>query len=285
VTRSAWIAPEWTERLGAAGLTDAARLLAAPPDAGDLAGRWEPLTKPGLGGRERWRWTLPGTPAAVLYLKRYLHTPWRAQCDRLWRQARGHSRAWWEWWQGEDLTRRSVPAARAVAVAEELWAGWECRSAVLFPAVAGDGLDRAWAAAVAAGAPLTRGRARHAVVRSLARFVSAFHQTGTCHRDLYLCHVFAVLDPTAANPPRFTLIDLARTHRPRWRRMRWLLKDLAQLDSSTQSLDVTRTDRLRFLSAYLGLPRESPRTRWYARRVAARSARIARQVARRRARG
>ncbi len=284
MTRSAWIAPDWRERLDAAGLREATRLLTAPPDAGDLAGRWEPLTKPGLGGRERWRWTLPGPSAAVLYLKRYLHTPWTAQWDRCWRQVRGHSRAWWEWWQGEELARRSIPAARAVALAEELRAGWELRSAVLFPAVPGDALDRAWSAAVASAAPLTRGRARHAVVRSLARFVSAFHQTGTCHRDLYLCHVFAVLDPTAATAPRFTLIDLARAHRPRWRRMRWLLKDLAQLDSSARPLGVTRADRLRFLTAYLGLPADAPRTRWYARRIAARSARIVRQVARRRLR-
>ena len=125
-----------------------------------------------------------------------------------------------------------------------------------------------------AAGPITRGRARHDLTRRLARFIAAFHGTGICHRDLYLSHVFVQWDPQYQRPPQFALIDLARAHRPRWRPRRWLLKDLSQLDYSARAMGVSQTDRLRFLLHYLGLQPRAPRTRWYARRIVARSNRI-----------
>ena len=104
--------------------------------------------------------------------------------------------------------------------------------------------------------------------------MSAFHQSGACHRDLYLCHVFVDLDPEGERPPMFTLIDLARVIRPWWRRMRWIIKDLAELDSSAQQIGASHTDRLRFLRAYLSLERGAPRVQWYVRRVSRKSQRI-----------
>jgi len=151
---------------------------------------------------------------------------------------------------------------------------------VIFERVPGDGFDRAWSRLVEQNAPLTRGAARHETTRALARFVSAFHQTGVCHRDLYLCHIFTELDPTAHNPPRFTLIDLARTHKPRLRRLRWIIKDLSQLDCSARQIGATCTDRLRFLITYLGLFPDAPRLRVYARRIVRKSNRILRRIER-----
>lgn len=262
--------------LAAAGLNSPADLL---PDADprQLGGRWETLVKPGLGGRERWRWQPAGTDT-TLYVKRYVRTPWREQLDRIRRQAPRHSRAWWEYHQSRELSRRYIPVVRAVAVAEEMHSFFEKHSVVLFEQVAGDALDRVWPKLERAGARLTRTPARQALVRALARFVSAFHQTGVCHRDLYLCHVFADLDPDAHRPPHFTLIDLARTHRPRWRRTRWIIKDLSQLDCSARQIGVSRTDRFRFLITYLGLEPRAPRVRYYARRVTRKSTRILRRI-------
>ncbi len=273
------IQPQWRERLARAGLNDAAELLDAVLP-GRLAGRWEMLTKPGLGGRERWRWVLDDELGGTLYLKRYLHTPLTQQLDRIRRQSAGHSRAWWEYHQSVELARCYVSAARAVGVAEEMCAVREVHSAVLFEGVPGEAFDRVWPELAARRAPATRGSARQELTRCLARFVSAFHQTGMCHRDLYLCHIFADLDPTAVRPPRFTLIDLARTHRPRLCRLRWIIKDLSQLDCSAQQIGASRTDRLRFLVTYLGLESDAPRVRYYARRIVRKSSHILQRVAR-----
>jgi len=272
-------------RLSEAGLTDPGLLLETATPAAALPGSWECLSKPGLGGRERWRWSPAGADAVVYYVKRYRRTPLREQLDRALRQTPRHSRAWWEFRQSEELTRQFVPVVRALAVAEETSGPLERRSAVVFEGLAGDAFDRVWLRLVAVDAPVTRGLARHDLIRRLARFVSAFHQTGYCHRDLYLCHVFSDLDPDGGRPPRFTLIDLARTHRPRLRRTRWLIKDLAQLDSSARQIGASRGDRLRFLKAYLSLEAHSPRLRWYARRIVRKSDTILHRLARHAARG
>lgn len=276
------VAPEWCAALGLAqaealnGLLDARGLPAWP-------GVWTMLSKPGLGRRERWRWVVPAveTPAApvcggsnsgfTLYVKRYGRPALREQFDRWWRQTRRHSRAWWEFQQSRALALAEIGAAPGVGYAEDMGIFLERRSAVCLAAAAGDAFDRAWPRACAAGAPVTRGWARTAVVVRLAGFISAFHQSGRCHRDLYLCHVFCDLDFAAQQPPRFTLIDLARVIVPGLRRMRWIIKDLGQLDASARRIGATRSDRLRFLRAYLGLERRAPRVRTYVRRVVRRS--------------
>ncbi|MEW6251858.1 MAG: lipopolysaccharide kinase InaA family protein, partial [Planctomycetota bacterium] len=87
--------------------------------------------------------------------------------------------------------------------------------------------------------------------------------------------------PASAQP---TLIDLARTHRPRLRRTRWIIKDLSQLDTSARQLDATRADRLRFLTTYLRSRPGARPVRWYARRIVRKSDRILRRIARKAAR-
>ena len=280
MTRRVLVAPDWSARLARAGLPDPASLLESTSSAPQCLGTWHALTKPGLGGRQRWRWELDGADGEILYVKRYEHPRLAEQLDRIRRQSPRHSRAWWEFHQSAELARQYVPVVRAVGVAEEMRATFEVRSAVLFEQVAGDAFDRVWPRISREDAPLTRGLARHDLTRRLARFVSAFHQTGMCHRDLYLCHIFADLDPAGTRPPRFTLIDLARTHRPRIGRIRWLIKDLSQLDTSARQIGASRADRLRFLLTYLGLEAGAPRVRWYARRVVYKSDRILRRIAR-----
>lgn len=249
----------------------------APPNPAE----WTPLSKPGLVGRERWRWKSGDVAeAAVLYFKRYRRTRWRDQWDRIWRQNPWHSRAWWEFRQAIELNEAEISAAPALACAETMGFVLESESTLCLGAAAGDALDRVLQQALAQNAPITRGGARHDLTQRLARFIAAFHQSGRCHRDLYLCHVFADLDFQARRPPLFTLIDLARVHKPWLRRGRWILKDLSQLDCSARQIGATRTDRARFLLAYLGLQPSSPRVRYYARRVAARSDAILRRIAR-----
>jgi heptose I phosphotransferase len=275
------VAPPWRARLAAAGFTSLGDLLAERLDGRQLPGRWEALTKPGLGGRERWRWDLNdgGAPGAV-FVKRYAQTPLGVQLDRICRQTATRSRAWWEYRQSERLTAAHIPVPPPVGFVEEMRGTFERRSAVLLARVAGDAFERVWQRAREQNAPVTRELARHDITVRLGRFVAAFHGTGYCHRDLYLCHVFVDLDLEARRPPEFCLIDLARTFRPRWRRMRWIIKDLSQLDVSARQIGAGRTDRLRFLLAYLGLQPGAPRVRWYARRIVRKSNRILRRIER-----
>ena len=68
--RRAFVAPDWSERLAQAGLPDLTSLLERGRPMSQRPGTWHALTKPGLGGRERWRWELAGAGGDVLYLKR-----------------------------------------------------------------------------------------------------------------------------------------------------------------------------------------------------------------------
>jgi len=273
------ISESWRGRLERAlpgGLEALLSSAARPALPGDLHG----LSKAGLGGRRRWRWT-PGESGeskdGTLFIKQYQKATLREQWDRIWRQTTRHSRAWWEYQQARRLADAAIPAARAVAFVERMVAGFESRSAVILEQVPGRPMDAAIRELSSAGAAGCRGMARFDLARRVGRFVAAVHETGLCHRDLYLCHIFAEIDPAGRVAPRFALIDLARAHRPRWRRMRWLLKDLSQLDYSAGQTGISRTDRYRTLLAYLGLERGAPRARWYARRIVERSERIRRR--------
>jgi hypothetical protein len=258
VNRHECLVDPWRDRLATLGVNSLQWTLEPSTGADRPAGRWQALTKPGLGGRERWRWELSnGAGESVLYLKRYAATPLRDQWDRVRRQCATHSRGWWEFDQSRRLSAARIPVARAVGFAEQMRGALERRSAVLLERVPGNAFDRVWTQACAHGDPLTRGAARRDVARRLARLIAAFHGTGACHRDLYLCHVFIELDPEARRPPAFYLIDLARTHRPRWRKMRWILKDLAQLDSSARAIGAPISDWRPARPACAGMPAAS----------------------------
>jgi hypothetical protein len=99
-----------------------------------------------------------------------------------------------------------------------------------------------------------RGRLRRRLLRDLAAAVARMHAAGLHHRDLYLNHVFA---DASADPARFAVIDCERVGRHRRRLSRWVVKDLAALETSAPP-EATARERLAFLVAYLrarGLPR------------------------------
>ena len=280
MTPQADVQPDWRARLKSAGLATPKALLNNDPACGELAGSWELLSKPGLRGRERWRWEFEngGGEPRVVYVKRYRRLPLARQWDRIVRQTFGPSVGWWELAQGRRLADLRIPVAAPVAYAEQMSGPLEARSAVLLEGARGEAFDRYWRRRCQDGHPLTRGVPRHDMTRRLARFAAAFHETGFRHRDLYLCHIFVEHDE--AGRASFRLIDLARTFRPWLRRTRWLIKDLSQLDVSARQIGATRADRLRFLLTYLGLQRLSPRVRSYARRTTAKADGVLRRIAR-----
>ena len=130
----------------------------------------------------------------------------------------------------------------------------------------------------------TNPRQRRAGLDRLARFVAAFHAAGFVHRDLYLSHVF--IRPPAPHATRngqcpeqtFALIDLQRVFRPRWRRRRWVVKDLAALNYSTPTDLVGRQERLRFLCRYVRRCDRFGSVRGLARLVGGKTARMAKRA-------
>ena len=104
------------------------------------------------------------------------------------------------------------------------------------------------------------------------------------HRDLYLSHIF-IHDAESDVPAVvggggavFTLIDLQRVFRPIWRRLRWVVKDLASLNYSTPAERVGRFERLRFLCRYARVCGHFGSARRLAPLIEAKTIRIARHV-------
>lgn len=271
------VEPPYADLLSRAGVADF--------DGAFACAAGERLDKPGLAPwRRRLRLTLTDGDGAphVLYVKRYDRPPLRLQVRRILGGRPRESTAGREWSAIEQLERAHIPAPPRVAIGERMHGFLERQSVLMIGAVRGESLER-W---------LPRGWNRRAVgaawrrqqawVRSLAEVVAAFHAAGFVHRDLYTSHVF-LADTAPPGRDAFTLIDLQRVFRPRWRRTRWIVKDLAALDLSAAPI-VSRTDRLRFWHAYVdAVGRPAWRER-IAARVAARVRHVQQHLERRRER-
>jgi hypothetical protein len=231
------------------------------------------MDKPGLESwRQRWRLVLPdekGVPR-TLYLKRFERPPFQRQWDR-WREGHGGlSTAGVEWTNARLLAQAGVPAVEAVAFGQEMLGFWERRSFVLIREVAGESLERWVPAHLPPAVEETDLALRRRQLDSLARLLARFHRSGFVHRDLYLAHIFL-------ETGGFRLIDLQRVFRPRWRRRRWVVKDLAALAFSTPADRVGRWARLRFLCRYTKECEDFGSARRLARSVDTKARRMARR--------
>lgn len=255
-----WVADSHLGTFRKHGLTGLDALLSYEPT--------ESLPKPGLPSwRERFRMELCGESGETFafYAKRYRAPPFSAQRGRIVHGAPRRSTAWIEWDWLRRLAADGIATMTPVAFGERM-AGWRERGSVLVTeAVGGESLER-WAAR-------RKERCSREWIVSLASFISRFHHLGYAHRDLYLSHVF--FENTGDEGVRFRLIDLQRVIRPRWRRKRWVIKDLAALNYSTPSPVATAADRVRFLKAYLGVQRLGLTQKRLAGRIAAKTRRIA----------
>jgi hypothetical protein len=198
----------------------------------------------------------------VLYLKRFRMPPLREQVSRMLHGVWWHGTAWIEWNNIRRLQAIGVPTMRPIAFAEKLMVFWELGSLLCTQQVPGGSLERwlpkQWQEAVRKFGPAWRKQ----VVMQLAKLVRRMHAANLCHRDLYTSHLFVKLDPNGT--VCFHVIDLQRMFRLRVRRRRWWAKDLAALAGSAPAGLISRTDRLRFLLAYLGpnIPRAEAKRWW-----------------------
>ena len=230
------------------------------------------LDKPGLASwRQRRRIVLKSDSGQeTFYLKRFENPPASARRQVRRSETGANSVAGLEWTWMRRLHKDGIACVVPVALGEEFFGKRELRSALLTQAVPGDALER-W---------MSRwndlGKEKTAEIwRGVARLVSQLHGNGYVHRDLYLSHIFC--DPHAAPEQSLTLIDLQRVLRPRWRKTRWIVKDLAALNYSAPAQCISRTRRLRWLLDYLRIDRLTPAGKRLAYRVIGKTATIARR--------
>ena len=276
-----WTAPQDKPLFESHGLTDLEAVFAFQE------GRR--LDKPGLADwRQRWRIQLPDERTAAaprtFYLKRFESPPIRQQLAR-WRQGAWRtSTAGVEWQNARSLERSGIACARPMAFGQRMQGPIEKRSFVILDEVQGCSLERWLPEHVPPPDEDADPRGRRALIDALARFVGRFHAAGFVHRDLYLSHVFLTgVGQERAEIPGpddevFALIDLQRVFRPRWRKCRWVVKDLSALDYSTPADRVSRRERLRFLCRYVRVCSRFGTARTLARKIAVRTGRTIRRL-------
>jgi hypothetical protein len=242
----------------------------------------EDLTKPGLARWRRRSRVLLADEAGhnhVYYLKRFFSPPLLVQARRLVCHGLGTSHARAEAETAAALGRAGVQTYRVAAFGERVSLGVERASAVLIASLPGESLERWWPGRRWALYEQQRTVQRLSLIEELAAFVARFHASAFVHRDLYFSHVF--IDDAAAEARRFALIDLGRVFRPGWRRRRWIVKDLAQLEYSASAAGVSRSDRARFFMTYCRAMRMGDPPRSLAVAVLRKAGRIAARDARR----
>jgi heptose I phosphotransferase len=104
-------------------------------------------------------------------------------------------------------------------------------------------------------------RAKAELISSLADVIQKMHAAGFNHRDLYLCHILR------DEAGKLYIVDLHRVQRRARVPERWLVKDIAALNYSAPAGIISRTDRLRFLKAYLGTERLAGRDKRFVLKV------------------
>jgi hypothetical protein len=177
-----------------------------------------------------------------------------------------------EWENIRRVARLGIPTALPVAAGDARGLRWEREGFVLTREIEGaEPLDQY----------LMRRRGDKGflaekldLLGKVAHIVRRLHGADLFHRDLYLCH-FLVRPPNGQEGSRVYLIDLQRVRRPRVRRRRWQIKDLAALNYSAPREIVGLRDRLRFFKAYLGVDRLDVRARRLAGAVLRKSRRLA----------
>lgn len=207
-----------------------------------------------LDSRETQRIELnSATAGLVVYLKRYGRPTWREQIVpwlRLSRPILGASAEWHALLRFHEL---GLPTMEPVAFGED-----ESGSFVMTRELTCRGDLKAWvktqshvpnSSAARPDWSVSQLEAARNFAEVLAHTVQRMHAAGMHHQDLYLNHV---LDCGQTNDgrPDLRIIDLGRVRQARRLGMRWIIKDLAQLDFSAQRLPCR--ERLRFLRAYLG---------------------------------
>jgi heptose I phosphotransferase len=249
------IQPDWRAALEAAGLASFDALFAAG-EAHKVDGhRYRSVSRLELPG--------PGGKPLVVYLKRQWGLEARASMrdflGRRWPALPARR----EWKNTLRLLAAGIPVAPPV-----VWgldhASSEPRSLIAFAEVHGPSLARYIAKTAPSALQGPAAARRHRIADLAGQAVRRLHDAGLSFPDLYGKHLY--LEGPEAVEPRIVLIDVQRL---RGRRPGHVAEDLAALFVSTECPSLTRTDRLRFLRAYMGRDYSAAAARTLGRRVEA----------------
>lgn len=217
------------------------------------------LAKANLGHRRRTQLCLTDETghAHGLYLKRYNREGFPLRLRRWWTYGLRTSPADVEFDNIQAVRTAGVGTMQAVICGRQ-WGRYDAeRSYIIVTAVPGRRLlERLAEPPGEAGSPETM----RAVTLELTQMVRKFHAAGYVHRDLYATHIF--LDEPAGGGRKFYLIDLARVFVPKRRRLRWQVKDLAQLKYSLRHTAWVEDYWDLFLREYLGRDGQPALRRW-----------------------
>jgi hypothetical protein len=185
------------------------------------------------------------TDAGVLFVKRYTMHAWRVALVSAWAGSPAHN----AWRAAALLAARGFETPAPVAAIEFRRAGLVVRSFFVSREVRGaQPADVRWAALLADPDPGRRRLGRRVLARALGSLFRRLHATGVYHNDLKDVNI---LVDGALDTPRFVLLDLERVRVLGRVGRRRRLKNVVQL-ARTLGRQATRTDRARFLHAYLG---------------------------------
>lgn len=254
--------PDYRKTLVDNGLCDLGVLLETPGD--------NRLDKRGLAP---WRQRLvlaldTSNGKQKCYLKRFTQPPLRQRLMNLLAGFASTAEVEFHWIQ--QLTKLGIAAPQVVACGSRRNRFREGASLLLTAELHGESLEK-WLPHRAAS--LGRNMKRR-LSQSLAALVAKLHNAGLVHRDLYMSHIFIAVN--AENDITLSLLDLQRVLRPRWRRWRWIVKDLAALNYSTPVSAATNADRVRWLKSYLDKRSVSANQKALIRAVVRKTGRIAR---------
>lgn len=190
-----------------------------------------------------------------------------------------------EWENIRAVQAAGIPTVTPVAMGEQAIFGLEAASFILTEELYGaEPLDLIVRRRFLAAGDPDRHREKRQIIGRLAALARRLHGSGMNHQDFYLNHFF--LDGQGV----LYLLDLQRIQRRSQVPLRYRVKDLGQLNYSALFVGgFSRTDRLRFLLAYLEKDRLGKEGRTLVAQIAAKTARIGRHdvklLARRRRRG
>ncbi|MDH7500800.1 MAG: lipopolysaccharide kinase InaA family protein [candidate division NC10 bacterium] len=207
------------------------------------------------------------------FLKRHRHPSRREQLGEFLRRGRFLSGARREWEGIWQLRQLGMATVEPVGFGELRRWGWEAESFLITEELKGaarltEFIPQQFPPPLS---PSLLAEKRH-LLRSLARLIGSLHGGGWYHRDLYLGHFF--VKPKEGGNYELYLLDLQRVIRPRWRRRRWMVKDLASLNFSAPFGWFTACDRLRFFKEYRQIVRLDRGDKSLIRRILRKSRRI-----------
>jgi tRNA A-37 threonylcarbamoyl transferase component Bud32 len=211
------------------------------------------------------------SPAATVFLKRYERPPILVQL-RNWLTSRSRVSCGVVGFKAaSELQAGGINTPKILFYGEQWGAFFERRSFIITEKIPGaESLERKLPDYFSDMTTVEQLKLRRSFISQLAIFVKKFHETGYCHRDLYLAHIFY------SESGEFYLIDLARAFKPVIRHRRFLIKDIAQVYYSAPAKYFSKTDRLRFYIAYTERHKLNRKDKVFIRKIINRARRMAR---------